>query len=66
MEQKISKQTKILTEEEKELYKKSNIKINNNFIEYYRSILQLNPFEFSQFCEIMINKLPITFRINKI
>ena len=52
--------------QKKENVDKSEKKINLKFIEYYNSILQLNPTEFSQFCEKMMMKLPITFRISKI
>jgi multisite-specific tRNA:(cytosine-C5)-methyltransferase len=42
------------------------VQLNNLIKEYYRSILNLSTHEYEKFLQLQIEKLPITFRINKV
>lgn len=49
----------------KEKFKERNVKLNKLFINYYKDALLLNAKEYEDFLSKSVEKLPITFRINK-
>lgn len=55
-----------ITQEEKEIYKQISNKINYSFKEYYQSLLNMHKGDFEEFLNKLSQKLPITFRINKL
>ena len=55
-----------LTEEEISKYRIQDKTISENFILYYKSLLDFDETEFSSFLKISVEELPIIFRLNKI
>ena len=55
-----------LTEEEINNFRIKDKTISENFISYYKSILNFDEKEYSEFLKITVEELPIIFRLNKI
>jgi hypothetical protein len=46
--------------------KNYEIQLNNAFKEYYKGLLNFNSHTFEDYCKKSLEKLPITFRVNKL
>ena len=55
-----------LTEEEINNFRIKDKTISENYISYYKSILNFDEKEYSEFLKITVEELPIIFRLNKI